>query len=236
VVDIGAGSGMLTQALARAGARVIAIELDPELAGRLRRSCPRATIVESDARTVAWPREPFRVVANLPFAGATEICRSLLSSPRTPVVSVDVVLEWQVAVQWAGVWPSSVSSVLSGSSFEFRVGRRLAAAAFAPPPSVSAGVLHATRRARPLVSAEEIPAYEAFLRHSFSVGRVRRTSARTALARLAAELGLDRDPHARDLDARQWASLFMAEENGQRASASARTVSPVTKRRRGRAR
>lgn len=227
---------MLTQALIRSGARVIAVELDAKLAARLRRSCPRAIVVESDARAVAWPSEPFRVVANLPFAGATEICRSLLSNPDTPAVSLDVVLEWQVAVQWASVWPSSVMSVLWGASFEFQVGRRLAAAAFAPPPSVSTGVLHATRRATPLVRPEEIPAYETFLRRSFSVGRVRRTSAKTALALLAAELGLDRDPHARDLDARQWATLFMALENGPRMSASARTVSPVTKRRRGRPR
>jgi len=46
VLDIGAGSGMLTQALLRAGARVQAIEPDLRLAARLRRACPDAVVAE----------------------------------------------------------------------------------------------------------------------------------------------------------------------------------------------
>src|SRR5213076_3278966 len=65
VMDLGAGTGVLTAALARAGADVLAVELDPVLAARLLARFPR--VVEDDARRVALPRGPFHVVANLPF-------------------------------------------------------------------------------------------------------------------------------------------------------------------------
>src|SRR5919201_2102568 len=76
VLDLGAGSGVLTAALARAGASVVAVELDPTLAEGLRRRFDR--VVEGDALRVALPQEPFKVVANLPFDGGTAILRRLL--------------------------------------------------------------------------------------------------------------------------------------------------------------
>ena len=50
VVDIGAGHGALTRALARAGARVLAIESDPRLAAELREA--RFDVLEADAASV----------------------------------------------------------------------------------------------------------------------------------------------------------------------------------------
>ena len=92
MVDVGAGSGMLTASLLRAGARVRAIEPDRRLAGRLRRACPAAFVVEAEVPATPWPDEPFRVVANLPFAHATDICRALLSDPRVPLRSADLIV------------------------------------------------------------------------------------------------------------------------------------------------
>ena len=76
VVDLGAGDGRLTAELARAAARVVAVELDQRLAASLRGRWPNVEVVEGDARKGDLPREPFRVVANLPFHGTTEILRS----------------------------------------------------------------------------------------------------------------------------------------------------------------
>ncbi|HEY5989412.1 MAG TPA: rRNA adenine N-6-methyltransferase family protein, partial [Streptosporangiaceae bacterium] len=76
VLDIGAGNGLITQALARRGARVIAVEKDPALARRLRAKFgpeSAVTIVEDDVLTAKLPAEPFRVVANIPFGITTKI-------------------------------------------------------------------------------------------------------------------------------------------------------------------
>jgi 23S rRNA (adenine-N6)-dimethyltransferase len=207
VVDVGAGSGMLTARLLAAGARVIAIEPDARFASRLRRGCPAAEIVEADVRVTPWPREPFRVVANLPFDLAAEICRSLLSDPRTSLQSADVIVEWDFAVKRARLWPSTAQTVIWSAWFELAVVRRIEARAFAPVPSVSAAVLRATRRQTPLVCPEEAARYAAFVRRGFKDGNRAR----------------ERDPHA-------WALLFA----GQESSASVRTVRGMHRSRRAR--
>ena len=81
VVDIGAGNGLISAALVRRGARVLAIERDPSLAERLRAkfaTWPAVTVVEGDVLETPLPAEPFRVVANIPFGITTKILRRLL--------------------------------------------------------------------------------------------------------------------------------------------------------------
>ena len=201
VVDIGAGSGMLTRALLDAGARVVAIEPDRRFARRLRRAAPAADVREREAGPDVWPDEPFRVVANLPFGRAAEICRLLLSDPTVPLVSADLIVEWDLAAKRARVWPSTAQSVIWGAWYELAVTRRLEPSAFAPVPSVAAGVLRARRRERPLVRPVDAAGFERFVRHAFA------TSAR-----------------ARDRDAHAWARAF-AEPSG-----APRTVKPVIRR------
>lgn len=214
---------MLTSALVRAGARVHAIEPDPQLAARLRRACPAAVVVEADTLANPWPDESFRVVANLPFAHGTEICRALLSDPRVPLRSAHVIVEWDAAGKRTRLWPSTILGVLWGAWYELSVGRRIAPAAFAPAPRVAAALLCARRRTQPLVQLHQAGAYEAFLRLAFRSGSLP-SSGRA----LAPELGMDPRADPRDLDARAWAMLW------QETSASARTVRRMTPRRRKR--
>jgi 23S rRNA (adenine-N6)-dimethyltransferase len=191
VLDLGAGSGRLTAELARAARRVIAVELDPGLAARLRGRWPRVDVVVGDARFVELPREPFRVVANLPFAGANEILRRLLDDPRVPLVRADLVVEWGAAVKRGLPWPSSASGVVWGAWYTVSVARRLPRNAFVPPPSVDAGVLVFERRAHPLVPAQRALEYRRFV-----AGGFRRGGRRDALPR--------------DLDAHDWAERFLS--------------------------
>jgi 23S rRNA (adenine-N6)-dimethyltransferase len=200
VVDVGAGSGMLTRALAAAGARVLAVEPDRRLARRLRRVAPEASVVEADALEISWPREPFRVVSNLPFAHAAAICRSLLSDPYVPLVSADLIVEWGFAAKRARLWPSTAQTVVWGVWYELSVARRLEPAAFVPAPSVAAGVLRARRRARPLVAPASAAAFERFVRRGFAASS-----------------------HARERDVHAWARAFTP------PSGAARTVPRMTR-------
>lgn len=211
VVDVGAGRGAITAALLERDAEVVAVESDPELAALLRRRFgARVQVREADARRLRWPTRPFLVVANLPFGGGSEILRGLLDDPRVPLRRAVLVLQWEVAAKRAAVWPSTLQGVLWGTLYDVRLTRRLAPAAFAPPPSVAAGVLCVVRRPEPLVSPREWPAYRGFLRVAFeSRAPVRRLVAPRLVKRLALELGFSADALPRDLDARQWAALFV---------------------------
>jgi 23S rRNA (adenine-N6)-dimethyltransferase len=205
VVDLGAGTGLLTAALVRAGADVLAVELDPRLAAQLRRRFPH--VVEGDAQRVPLPREPYRVVANLPFDGGTEILRRLLADSQ--LLTADVILQWGTVCKRAAVWPSTAQGAIWGATFELSVVRRLSRDAFAPPPEVDAGVLRATRRADPLVPAAAQRGYDQFVHDGFRHG-LRAVAPPLMLKRLARDLGLPRSPRPWDLDAPQWAALYRA--------------------------
>jgi 23S rRNA (adenine-N6)-dimethyltransferase len=193
VVDIGAGTGRITEELSRAARQVVAVEIDPQLAAALRGRWPNVRVVEADVTTTPFPRERFRVVANIPFGRTNDILRALLDDPRTQLERADLVVEWGVAVKRGLPWPSTVSGVVRAATFEATVARRLPPGAFEPPPSVAAGVLVLRRRARPLVRPDELPAYARFVARGFRRG-IPRIRGRTVLPR--------------DLDAFQWAALF----------------------------
>jgi 23S rRNA (adenine-N6)-dimethyltransferase len=206
-LDLGAGEGIITRALLDAGARVCAVELDGVAVSTLRaRFGQQVRLIRADARTVSLPPEPFRVVANLPFAATSAILRRLISDRR--LTQLDTIVEWGFAVRKCAVWPSTLTSVEWASEFHLELVRRVPRGCFAPPPSVDAAVFRAVRRDTPLV--DDIDAYRAFLRLSFGDFAVERAVGRSLVRRVAHELGFDPRARGRDLDARQWAALFNA--------------------------
>ena len=131
VLDIGAGEGALTAHLLRAGARVIAVELNPRRAGILRQRFPGITVVHADAAAIRLPGRPFRVVASPPYGITSSLLRTLLA-PGSQLVAADLVLQRAVARKYA-----------SGTArrFSLTVGLTLPRRAFLPPPRVDSAVL-----------------------------------------------------------------------------------------------
>lgn len=214
MLDLGAGGGVITSALVAAGASVRAVELDAAALRRLRGRFGgdrQVEVVGADATRVRLPDEPFAVVANLPFATGTAILRRLLGDPRVPLTQLDAIVEWGLAAKRTAVWPSTLLGCAWGARYELRLVRRVPRSCFAPPPSVDAAVLRATRRAEPLVPSRHAAAYEGVLRRAFAAQRpLNRILPRGTVHRAAYELGFDRHASARDLDARQWAALYRA--------------------------
>lgn len=204
VYDLGAGTGMLTRALAEAGADVVPVELDGRLAAALRDRF--ANVVAGDATCIPLPSTPFRVVANLPFVQTTTILRRLLD-PLVPLVRADVIVQWGFAEKRAAVWPSTQLGVEWSASHDLAIVRRLARCAFAPPPAVDAAVLRTMRRPQPLVPPNDAPAFRRFLERGFRDGLQAVLSARE-LKRAGIEHGFNPRARPRDLDAHQWAALY----------------------------
>ena len=229
VVEIGAGSGVLTAALARAEAEVVALELDAAYAAGLRRRFSAAAgvrIVEGDALSWTWPKQPFSVVANLPFANSGAILARLLRDPRRSPENVSVIVQWGFAAKHAAVWPSTLRATYWRAWYDVSIAGRLARTAFTPPPRVDAAVLRLRRRSHPLVDAEDHDAYLRFLSRAFG----RQVPVKIALAphlstlqvkRLAPTLGFAPSARARDLDSIQWAELFAYAHRRPRGARSA---------------
>lgn len=84
VLDLGAGSGVITSALARRCKKVIAVEKDPETAKKLRANLERQKIsnVEifvGDLRELKLPNEAYKIFANPPFSLSAEVFYKLLN-------------------------------------------------------------------------------------------------------------------------------------------------------------
>jgi len=174
VVDLGAGTGALTHALAATGASVLAVELDDELARGLAvrfAGAPNVIVLRADVCDVPLPVTPFRVVANPPFGHTAAVLRRVLDRPAGGLERADLVVQWQVARHRARVdtgEPADLLGATWGPWWHFARGRRLPAACFRPRPSVDAAVLVVTRRDPPLVDAEQFAHYAAFVAAEFA--------------------------------------------------------------------
>jgi 23S rRNA (adenine-N6)-dimethyltransferase len=143
VLDLGAGEGALTAHLLRAGARVVAVELHPGRAARLRRRFGDATVVHADAARLPLPNRPFRVVANPPY-GITAGLLGLLLAPGTRLVAADLVLQQAVVRKYAA--GAGRAAARPARPFRMTAGLTLPRHAFRPPPRVDSAVLVVRRR------------------------------------------------------------------------------------------
>jgi 16S rRNA (adenine1518-N6/adenine1519-N6)-dimethyltransferase len=83
LLEIGPGEGVLTEKLIALGRPTIAIEIDPELAARMRsRFGDRLTVLNEDAVDSELPQQPYRAVGNLPYNAGTPILRRVIADPN----------------------------------------------------------------------------------------------------------------------------------------------------------
>jgi 23S rRNA (adenine-N6)-dimethyltransferase len=172
VVEIGAGRGACTFALARRGVEVIALERDPHWAKLLRGAARQhdlqgVRVVCCDALRYRMPRRPFRVVGSLPFGATTALLHHLLDDVDSGLRRADLILQWEVARKRAAAPPTTLLSTMWTPWWSFDLGRRVPADAFRPVPSVDAGVLHIVRREPPLLPDHMAAAYATFVRRQW---------------------------------------------------------------------
>ena len=179
VVEIGPGRGALTAELLQRAGRVVAVEVDRQLAALLRERWahePRLTVVEADVLTVGLAdvagTEDFVLVGNVPYYITTPIVFQSLEAPR-PRRSVFLVQK-EVADRMAappggkeyGALSVNVQAVARVESL-FRV----APGAFHPPPKVDSAVVRLTPRPDPVVRAEEEVRFRTIVQQAFAMRR-----------------------------------------------------------------
>ncbi|HEY3952797.1 MAG TPA: rRNA adenine N-6-methyltransferase family protein [Streptosporangiaceae bacterium] len=173
VLDLGAGYGAITGALAAAGCRVTAVERDPRLARRLARrfgTDPRVRVVEADILRLPLPRRDFLVVANIPFGASTRLLRRLLGDPAVPLAGAELITAYGVARWLAGARPRDAETAWWAARYRMCLVRRVPAARFGPPPSTDAAQLSV--RPRPLArSAPAQRVLRTLLRDGFAARR-----------------------------------------------------------------
>ena len=163
VLEIGPGDGALTRPLMAAGARVLAIEIDPKRAESLSAELarrPGVTIVRGDALAkplAAWLSEaglpaPAVMVANLPYNVATPILTRALEE-RDAIDRIVATVQREVAERFVAPPASKAYGYLSVRSVALAQGRILfdiPPGAFRPRPKVTSSVLELSPLPHPL--------------------------------------------------------------------------------------
>jgi 16S rRNA (adenine1518-N6/adenine1519-N6)-dimethyltransferase len=182
VVEIGPGLGVLTERLAAVAGRVIAVELDTELATRLREKAPaNVTVVEGDALMVEPaqlleaaslpPETPYVLAGNLPYNVGTAIVRRFLEAEHPPVRLI-VMLQKEVAESMTA--PEGELGLLGVSVQVYARARKLfnvPPRAFYPPPRVTSAVVRLDVRESALVGPDERDRFFRVVRAGFSAPR-----------------------------------------------------------------
>jgi 16S rRNA (adenine1518-N6/adenine1519-N6)-dimethyltransferase len=148
VLELGAGTGVLTRELAQRARRVVAVELEREMLSLLTKTTNNYTNVEIMERNLLYidPKEifgsePYKLVANLPYYIASPTFRHFLESANPPRLFV-VMVQYEVAQRIVAA-PGDLS--LLGVSIQFygepKIVEHVPARAFYPAPKVDSAIL-----------------------------------------------------------------------------------------------
>lgn len=148
VLELGAGTGVLTRELSRHARRVVAVELERKmltLLAKTTRNCANVEILERNLLyvdpTEVFGSEPYKLVANLPYYITAPAFRHFLESANPPRVFV-VMVQYEVA-QRIVAGPGDLS--LLGVSIQFygkpKIIAHVPARAFYPAPKVDSAIL-----------------------------------------------------------------------------------------------
>ncbi|MGD0682533.1 MAG: 16S rRNA (adenine(1518)-N(6)/adenine(1519)-N(6))-dimethyltransferase RsmA [Terracidiphilus sp.] len=181
VVEIGPGRGAITAALAARAARVLAVELDHELALHLRVhfASDRVTVVEQDAlqfdfaATSAAAGERLLVVGNLPY-GITSPILLRLAASHAALDRAVLMVQREVADRVVAQPGSRDYGLLSVTVQIYGPAQRLFTlppAAFSPPPEVHSTVFRWRFAPRFDELGVEEASFLRFVRHCFAQKR-----------------------------------------------------------------
>lgn len=212
VLEPGTGEGVLTLALARAGAQVVGYEIDPRLAGLLAartRDDPRIEVVRGDFTRARAPREPFAVVGNIPYAVTSKIVDWCLRA--SSLTSATLLTQREYARKRTGDYGRwSLVTVESWPWFCWRLGDTVGREAFRPVPAVDSAILRIERRPEPLV--DDPRTYRQLVELGFGgLGGSVRASLRTRYDGVDAALdaaGVPRDAVVGYVHPDQWVTLW----------------------------
>jgi 16S rRNA (adenine1518-N6/adenine1519-N6)-dimethyltransferase len=195
VVEIGAGLGTLTAALAGATPaprRVIAIERDPEMQRVLAAELggePHVELVHADALAFDFDAaaraagRPLIVVGNLPYQIASALVLALVEAGARGAIARAVVMVQREMAQRLVAPPGNRSygriTVAVTQHAEARILFHVRPGSFHPAPEVTSSVMRFTPRAAPLAAVRDVDLFAEVVKHAFAT---RRKMLRRALA------------------------------------------------------
>ncbi len=181
IIEIGAGRGVLTRALADAARLVIAVEKDPRLIPSLTDAVPEnvrilhADVLRVDFRAIVAGLQvsEVRLAGNLPYSISSPLLFKVLE--YGDLTSDAFFLLQKEVAERVTAGPGSKRyaplSILIQNEFETRLEFTVSAGSFSPPPKVTSALLSLRKRPAPLHEEVGTAEFRTFLRAAFAERR-----------------------------------------------------------------
>jgi len=224
VLEVGAGVGTLTVALAPRCRRLVAVELDRNLMPALRdviAGLGNVELVQADILRFdvagAFPSGGEVVAGNIPYNLTGALIPKLLDQlPRPRRLSL--VVQKEVAERWTATTATSLATVAVQVFALPRIVMTIPASSFTPVPKVDSCLVILEVRDKPAVQVDDLNRFFRFVEAVFqfrrkqlggTVARIAEVSGRDASQRLG-ELGVDPTRRPQTLSLPEWQALYVA--------------------------
>ena len=181
VVEVGPGLGVLTRELAGRAGRVVAIELDDNLADLLEKNLTgfkNVTIINQDvlktdltALLQEQKARRYKMIANLPYYITSPVLRHFLEAelkPETMVVMVQKEVAEEIAAKPGKMSLLSIGIQLYGKP---EIIAQAAADSFYPAPKVDSAIVKVTPYIKPTIDITDTEGFFKLARAGFSAAR-----------------------------------------------------------------
>ena len=222
VVEVGPGTGALTEHVVGNVRRLILIEFDARLAAALKERFKDDSTVEVhhhdgakfDGRQL-FKHRPLKFLGNLPYSSGGAIMKNLLSRPH-PFSRAVVMLQKEVIDRLAATEGSDAYGILSlrvQSNWEVKPLRTVPPEAFYPQPKIDSSVAVLTPREAGVLPPFDARLFDELVRRGFAQRRKqlkKQMPKEPAWDEVAGTLGLSPTVRGEDLSLAQWVELARA--------------------------
>jgi 16S rRNA (adenine1518-N6/adenine1519-N6)-dimethyltransferase len=224
VLEVGAGAGTLTIALAPRARRIVAVELDRRLIPVLRDVLAlhsNVEVVQSDilrfSIAAAFPAGGEVVAGNIPYNLTGALVRRLLDQPPRPR-RLSLVVQKEVAERWTATTTASLATVAVQVFAEARIAFTIPADSFEPIPKVDSALVILDVRPRPAVDVDDMNRFFRFVEAVFqfrrkqlggALGRLIGSTSEEAASMLAGA-GIDAARRPQTLSLAEWEAVYRA--------------------------
>lgn len=223
VLEIGPGTGTLTEVLLEYRANILALEFDQDAIKPLKKRFARqldtqVRIEEGDIRSFDFAQMPrgYKIVANIPYYLTANLFRALIDTDHKPTIA-SLLVQKEVAERVTAK-PGKLSFVAVALQlfYEAEAGEVVPAYLFTPPPKVDSRILILKKRTEPLLPDIDIDKFFALIKAGFSERRKKlKTSLKSAVGDEAnvqdilIKAKISPDARAQELSLEQWHNLYL---------------------------
>jgi 16S rRNA (adenine1518-N6/adenine1519-N6)-dimethyltransferase len=226
VIEVGPGQGALTEGLARAAGRVVALEVDDKLVNRLKRKLGKldnleiqhADVLRTDTASLVKDSGSFKVVANIPYYITSPILHHFAHGAVKPSLMV-IMMQKEVADEVAaGPQRMSYLAVAMQLYYSAEIVCRVPRTSFYPVPRVDSAVVRFLLRPGEAAGVEDLACFLTVVHAGFAAPRKQlRNSLAIGLKTDAAGAievlrkgGIDPARRAETLSLAEWGDLYRA--------------------------